>query len=55
MNYTMFFTEHYPKSSEIEIIGKYNKINNISLIYKISPYEVITKLSPFIPRIIDQK
>lgn len=55
MNYTMFFTEKYPNIKEIEIIGKYNKITNISLIYKISPYEIITKLNPFIPRIIHQK
>ena len=55
MNYTMFFTEKYPTIKEIEIIGKYNKITNISLIYKISPYEIITKLSPFIHRTINQK
>lgn len=55
MNYTMFFSEKYPSLNEVEIIGKYNKINNISLVYKISPYEIVTKLSPFIHRIINQK
>jgi len=55
MNYTMFFTEKYPSSHEVEIIGKNNKITNISLIHKISPYEIVTKLSPFIHRKLNQK
>lgn len=55
MNYTMFFTEKYPNFKEIEIIGENNKITNMSLLYNLSPYEIITKLSPFIPRIINQK
>lgn len=55
MNYTMFFTDKYPSIHEIEIIGENNKISNMSMIYKISPYEIITKLSPFINRIVNQK
>lgn len=55
MNYTMFFTDKYPKTKEIEIIGNHNKILNMSLIYKISPYEIITKLSPFLIRKVNQK
>ena len=56
MNYTMFFSKDYPKEKEIEILGSTNKMINISLINKISPYEIVTKLSPFINRyIINQK
>ena len=55
MNYTMFFSEKYPKENEIEIIGPQNKIINLSLLNKISPYEIITKLSPFIHRKLNRK
>lgn len=55
MNYTMFFTENYPKENEIEIIGSQNKINNIAILYNLSPYEIITKLNPFIHRKLNQK
>ena len=55
MNYTMFYSEFYPKDKYIEVVGDYNKILNLSLIHKISSYEIITKLSPFIPRIVNQK
>lgn len=55
MNYTMFFSTSYPKTHTIEIIGKTNKILNMSLIHKISPYEITTKLSPFIHRKLNQK
>ena len=55
MNYTMFFSENYPKNYEIEIIGKYNKISNISLLYNLTPYEIITKISPLILRKVNQK
>ncbi len=55
MNYTMFFSEEYPKFKEIEIIGSNNKVLNMSLINKISPYEIITKLSPFIHRKVDRR
>lgn len=55
MNYTMFFSTCYPKIKEIEIIGTHNKILNMSLISKITPYEIVTKLSPFLTRKVSQK
>ena len=55
MNYTMFFSEKYPKIFEIEILGKDNKIQNISLIHKISPYELVTKINPLLLRKVNQK
>lgn len=55
MNYTMFFTENYPKNNDIEIIGNQNKISNFALINNLTPYEIITKLSPFIHRKVNQK
>ena len=55
MNYTMFFSENYPKNFEIEIIGKNNKISNICLLYNLTPYEIITKISPLILRKVNQK
>ena len=55
MNYTMFYSEKFPKTFEIEILGKYNKIQNISLIHKISPYELITKINPLLLRKVSQK
>ena len=55
MNYTMFFSEKYPKTFEIEILGKDNKIQNISLIHKISPYELVTKINPLLLRKVNQK
>ena len=55
MNYTMFFSTQYPKIKEIEIIGDHNKILNMSLTSKITPYEIVTKLSPFLIRKVSQK
>lgn len=55
MNYTMFYTENYPKTFEIEILGKTNNIKNISMLYNLSPYEIVTKISPLILRKVNQK